>query len=146
MIHYPKYDDGVCSKLLFLSQEQKHFGSGCPQGLRIIFSATTARNLTTTPKGKTHRKLFSLGIRANIWVVNDSIVSFLYIYVCMYVYIYIYICVYIYIYIYIHIHITTPLSPPLSTCSFKFTFWVGFTSESLSLEELWKHLSLKWVV
>ena len=47
---YPKYDDNVGSKL-FLSQEQNDF-SCCLQGLRVIRLVKTARNLTTTPKGK----------------------------------------------------------------------------------------------
>ena len=48
----------------------KIFRSCAPWGL----SVTTARNLTTTPNGKTHRKklrmFFSLWVRAFLWVVN----------------------------------------------------------------------------
>ena len=55
--HYPKYDDDLCSKL-FLSQEQKHFRSRCPQGLMVIFSVKTARNLATTPKGRNFGRNF----------------------------------------------------------------------------------------
>ena len=47
----PKYDENACSKL-FPSQEQSNFRSCCPKGLRAVCSAKTARNLTTTPKGK----------------------------------------------------------------------------------------------
>ena len=70
-IQYPKYDDSVCSKLFVQSQEQDNFRSCCPQG-RVIFSITTARNLTTTPEGlrKKHRVFFSPGVRATFGVVT----------------------------------------------------------------------------
>ena len=70
IIHCPKYDDNVCSKFLSVpgaEQLQKLF-------LRVTFSAKPAQHLTTTPKGKTHRrklrKSFSLGVRAIFWAVK----------------------------------------------------------------------------
>ena len=43
---------------------------------RVIFTAKTARNLTTTSKGQTHRKKlrnsFSLGVRATFLVVTSE--------------------------------------------------------------------------
>ena len=55
-----------------------HLGSRQPTfiGFRVICSVKTDRNLTTTPKGKkrrkTLRKLFSLGVRAKLWVRSYS--------------------------------------------------------------------------
>ena len=54
---YPKYDDDVCSKFV-LSQEQNNFRSCRPLGLKVIRSAKTGRNLTTTPKGNNFRRNF----------------------------------------------------------------------------------------
>ena len=75
-VRYPKRDVNFCSKL-FLFKEPTNFRSCCPYGLRVIRSATTARNLTTPPKGKQHwqklRTLFSLGVRATNWVVIRSL-------------------------------------------------------------------------
>ena len=43
---HPKHDDNVCSKV-FQSEEQNNFRSCCPLGFRVMFSATTDRDLTT---------------------------------------------------------------------------------------------------
>ena len=56
VFHYPNYNDNVCSKS-FSSQEQNNFRSCCPQGLRVIYSATTYRHLMTTHKGTTSEQM-----------------------------------------------------------------------------------------